>query len=292
MHRTLSTLVVFSLLSTPLFAAMKEDGNSPSVAPAKEKSPLEAIVPIETYPNGNAPMPRFSVDANWPSLPDTWLLGQVSGLSIDKYDHVWILQRPNSLGKFDTGLAATPQTALCCEPAPHVIRFTPHGEVATAWGGASHAPTVDGVNQWPVNVHGLYVDPNDSVWVAGNGEGDHVVANFNFDGKFIQQFGERGKTAGNADDTTLGNPSDVFYDPNANEVVISDGYINARMVAFDAKDKKASHIWGLTAISQQAQLAKALLISLKQRSRRPKALMLKTRCLATLCTALISHQTA
>ncbi|MAI37521.1 hypothetical protein [Alteromonas sp.] len=244
MHRTLSTLVVFSLLSTPLFAAMKEDGNSPSVAPAKEKSPLEAIVPIETYPNGNAPMPRFSVDANWPSLPDTWLLGQVSGLSIDKYDHVWILQRPNSLGKFDTGLAATPKTALCCEPAPHVIRFTPNGEVATAWGGASHAPTVDGVNQWPVNVHGLYVDPNDSVWIAGNGEGDHVVANFNFDGKFIQQFGERGKTAGNADDATLGNPSDVFYDPNTDEVVISDGYINARMVAFDAKDKKASHIWG------------------------------------------------
>ncbi|MHC6647303.1 beta-propeller fold lactonase family protein [Alteromonas sp. HB246098] len=202
------------------------------------------LVPMATFPIDNKPLPRFSVDASWPSLPETWMLGQVSGLSIDKYDHVWILQRPNSLGKTDTGLAATPSTAVCCEPAPHVIRFTPNGEVDKAWGGESNAPTIDGVNQWPVNVHGLFVDENDTVWLAGNGKDDHVSVGFTFDGEFVKGIGRRGQTNGNMDLVTLGNPADMFMDSDHNELVIADGYINARIASFDVEKERATHVLG------------------------------------------------
>lgn len=203
-----------------------------------------ALVNVATYPVSDKPMPRFKVDASWPTLPETWMLGQVSGLSVDQYDYVWILQRPNSLGRTDTGLAASPPTAVCCEPAPHVIRFSPKGKVDKAWGGPSNAPTVNGVNQWPVNVHGLYVDANDTVWVAGNGKDDHVVVNINFDGEFIKAIGERGATKGNMDKSTLGNPADMYLDATRNEVVVADGYINARIAAFDVKKQQATYILG------------------------------------------------
>lgn len=198
-----------------------------------------SLVDIATYPVAGKSMPRFKVDAGWPRLPETWILGQVPGLSVDQYDHVWILQRPNSLGRTETGLAASPPTALCCEPAPHVIRFTPAGIVDKAWGGESQAPSINGVNQWPANVHGLYVDDNDGVWIAGNGKGDHISASFTFDGEFIKSVGTRGETNGNMDRNTLGNPADMYLDVDHNELVVADGYINARIASFDVSSSNA-----------------------------------------------------
>jgi hypothetical protein len=235
MRTIITLLVVFSWFGFNAYA----NANSP-----KTVNSNIAPVPVATYLHSEKPVPRFSVDASWPTLPDTWILGQVSGLSVDKHDNIWILQRPNSLSKFDTGLTATPPTAVCCEAAPHVIRFSPDGKVATAWGGPEHAPVVEGVNQWPVNVHGLFVDDSDTVWIAGNGKDDHVVLNFDFEGKYLNALGTRGNTNGNFDNTTLGNPSDIFHDESRGEVVISDGYINARVASFNTETKRATHLWG------------------------------------------------
>ena len=222
--------------------------NLSSLVDAKESqiklSNDQSFVSIATYPESEGAMPRFAVDASWPTLPDTWLLGQVSGLSVDKNDNIWILQRPNSLGRMDTGLTSTPPSALCCEAAPHVIRFNKKGKVDKAWGGPKHAPTIDGVNQWPVLVHGLFVDENNTVWLAGNGKGDHVILNFDVDGKYISAIGKRGETNGNMDPELLGNPADIYHDIEHGEIVISDGYINARLASFNTENKKATHILG------------------------------------------------
>jgi hypothetical protein len=38
--------------------------------------------------------PRYEVDAAWPKpLPNSWLIGQVGGLAVDKHDHIWINQQ-------------------------------------------------------------------------------------------------------------------------------------------------------------------------------------------------------
>ena len=40
-------------------------------------------------------IPHFEVDPSWPKLPDKWVWGQVSSVSIDSQGHAWILQRPS-----------------------------------------------------------------------------------------------------------------------------------------------------------------------------------------------------
>ena len=44
----------------------------------------ETLVALESYPEPGAsrPMPTFKVDASWPDLPDTWIIGQVPGLAV------------------------------------------------------------------------------------------------------------------------------------------------------------------------------------------------------------------
>src|ERR1700736_2524094 len=47
-------------------------------------------------------VPQFLVDPFWPKpLPNNWLLGQVAGIRVDRFDHIWIVQRPGSLEKLD-----------------------------------------------------------------------------------------------------------------------------------------------------------------------------------------------
>lgn len=202
------------------------------------------LVDIEQYPEEGAshPIPQFSVDASWPTLPDTWLIGQVPGLAVDENDNVWILHRPNSLSRLDLGL--TNKMGKCCESAPHVVQFSPEGNVVNAWGGPEISPTIDGENQWPATVHGLFVDNDNTVWLGGNGEGDHVVLNFTQSGEFIRQFGLRGDTAGNLSESALGNPADIFHNVNTDALFIADGYINKRIMAFHTEDNSFNQFWG------------------------------------------------
>ena len=43
--------------------------------------------------------PQFKVDPFWPKpLPENWMLGQVSGIAVDKDDRIWIVHRPSPVG--------------------------------------------------------------------------------------------------------------------------------------------------------------------------------------------------
>src|SRR5258708_2559409 len=47
-------------------------------------------------------VPQFMVDPFWPkTLPNNWAFGQVAGIRVDRFDHIWVVQRPNSLTKRD-----------------------------------------------------------------------------------------------------------------------------------------------------------------------------------------------
>ena len=203
----------------------------------------------------DVPMPQFKVDTSWPKLPDDMILGQIPGLSIAQDDTVWVLTRPNSLGPTETGRDTSPPiTAACCTKPPHVLQFDQEGNLLRQWGGPALAPgestvtgsgrnrSEEGDEQWPANVHGLYVDKSDTVWIGGNGNGDHVVLNFTKDGEFIRQIGRRQSTQGNASQRFLGNPADIAADGDS--VLVADGYINKRIVAFGHNDLAFDRLWG------------------------------------------------
>ncbi|HCD1366842.1 NHL repeat-containing protein [Raoultella terrigena] len=213
-----------------------------SAQPTAQRAPVLVAVQENIVAPAGTKIPRFAVDAAWPQMPETMLWGEVSGVAVDSDDSVWLVHRPDSLTQTDNGLAQSPSIALCCRAAPPVVHFSSDGRFLGGFGNPESAPTIDGVNQWPISLHGISVDSDGTLWFAGIGRGDHVVVNYTRDGKFIRQIGRREQTGGNADDEHLGNPSDVSH--IGSRVIVADGYINRRFLGFDESSGKAFGIWG------------------------------------------------
>ncbi|HZZ92239.1 MAG TPA: hypothetical protein VFE23_06735 [Usitatibacter sp.] len=208
-------------------------------------------------PPGRPKAPTFQVVA-WPKMPlpnagdygtplvvststgkaKPWSTGEVAGTCIDARDHVFIVTRGN--------LVNSPET-LDSVPAAPVIEFDPEGNVVNAWGDR---------NVLPNGIHGCFVDYQDNIWIAGNGDG--IVQKYTHDGQhLLLQIGTRGvcdnppantcansgaNAAANQSKTLLNEPANMFVDPNPDpvngkrgSVYIADGYGNHRVVVFDAQ---------------------------------------------------------
>ena len=189
--------------------------------------------------------PTFEHDPSWPKpLPDKWRLGIVWGIAVDPRDHVWVLHAPDNYRDEieDEGKV----------PAPPVLEFDPEGNLVRAWGGrdqghpwfyrmdSQRLARVDD-HPHPVREHALNVDHKGNVWISGGG---HLVLKFSPDGEFLLQLGELGKTSGSNHPTHLGNPSNVDFDPRTNEVYVADGYLNKRVVVYDADTGEYKRHWG------------------------------------------------
>ncbi|WGF89591.1 hypothetical protein [Marinivivus vitaminiproducens] len=184
-------------------------------------------------------VPDFQVDPFWPKpLPNNWLLGQVSGVAVDKRDHIWIIQRPRTLSEREAGSVLEPPISKCCTPAPPVLVFDISGNLIRHWGGDG-----DGY-QWPANEHGIYVDDDDFVWVGGNGDHDDQILKFTLDGDFVMQIGRSGESRGNTDTENLHQPAGMIVDTEANEVYVADGYGNRRVIVFDSETGAFKRQWG------------------------------------------------
>ena len=177
--------------------------------------------------------PRMQVDPSWPKpLPHNWTLGEVSGIATDEHDHVWIIQRPT----------ANPTRPAPPVPAPPVIELDPDGNVVQSWGGPWHGagPRYD----WFTNEHGITVDPRGFVWLTGNGAEDGQILKFTRDGRFLLQIGHPGAKADSNDVTRLGRATQTRLDPATNELYVSDGYANHRIIVFDADTGAYKRHWG------------------------------------------------
>ena len=184
-------------------------------------------------------VPVFEVDAAWPkSLPNNWTFGEFSGVAVDSHDHIWINQRPRTLADDEKYLLATPPIGDCCRPGPSIMEFDQAGNFVQGWGGPGQG------YEWPENEHGVYVDDQDNVWVGGNGPKDNHILKFTKTGKFILQIGRLGQSKGSSDTANLNRPSKMFVNSKTNEVFVSDGYGNRRVVVFDATTGAYKRHWG------------------------------------------------
>jgi DNA-binding beta-propeller fold protein YncE len=235
--------------------------------------------------SAGATAPSFVVDAGWPKpLPHNWRLGQIGGIFVDHNDHIWVIHRPRSLTNDEAGALGVsgkdangnPIDALgrprpygrysaCCVPAPSVLEFDKQGNLLQAWGGPSDPGFLESKCRqqdgcfWPGREHGIYVDQNNFVYIAGNGTNFHgqfpwaatfgndsQVLKFTQDGKFVLQIGAAGAKGPNSDDTHGGIngtpepflPADMTVDPKTNHLYIADGYGNRRVLIVDAATGK------------------------------------------------------
>jgi DNA-binding beta-propeller fold protein YncE len=188
---------------------------------------------------GQTVAPRFAVDAAWPKpLPNRWILGQVSGIATDRHDRIWVVHRPRTLNERERAAEQNPPQAKCCIAAPPVLVFDGSGNLLFSWGGAGKG------YQWPESEHGIYVDAEDFVWLAGNGKADGQLLKFTPEGKFVLQIGSQGGASDSNSTSRLGSPADVAVDVAAREVYAADGYANRRVVVFDSQTGAYKRHWG------------------------------------------------
>ena len=197
----------------------------------------EIVNPAEAAKIGG--VPQFMVDPFWPKpLPNNWLLGQVAGIRVDRFDHIWVVQRPGSLSKRDLAAQQNPPQAKCCAAAPPVLVFDQSGNLIRSWGGPGQ-----GYN-WPKSEHSVYIDDNDFIWLAGNDKADGQLLKFTMDGKFVLQIGKPIDGADSNSTERLGSPADIAVDVAAKEVFAADGYTNRRVVVFDSETGAYKRHWG------------------------------------------------
>ena len=176
-------------------------------------------------------VPVFRVDPAWPKpLPNHWIVGVVVGVAVDGRDHAWIVHRPNSL--------EPNETRSFWHAAPPVLEFAPDGTLVSSWGGPGPG------FEWPQLEHGIYVDRQDNVWLGGAGDKDSQVLKFTRQGKFLLQIGHQGQGRGSNDTENLGAPANMVVDEAANELYVADGYVNHRVIVFDATTGAYKRHWG------------------------------------------------
>ena len=172
--------------------------------------------------------PRFEVDPMWPKpMPNHWVLGWVTGVTVDARDHVWIVHQANKLTPGEQfGDKNVPGS--CCFAAPPVLEFDQAGNLVGHWGGPG--PGYD----WLDSPHGINLDYKDNVWIAGNGKGASQILKFTRAGKFLLQIGRPNQKQDSNDTQNVNMATDVVVDPAANEAYVSDGYGNRRVIVYDA----------------------------------------------------------
>ena len=207
--------------------------------------------------------PVFVVDPFWPKpLPNHWVTGSTIGLSVDAQDRVWTIHRPNTVednfkaadimvgdarGRDDEALPGAPARSAsgppkpigaCCKVAPPVLVYDQAGNLVKSWGGPGQG------YDWPDSNHGITVDHEGHVWLAGNGAKDTQILKFDGAGKFIFQIGKHGVHNGSNDTENFWQPTKLWEDVSAGEMYIGDGYGNRRVIVVDVATGKYKRHWG------------------------------------------------
>jgi peptidylamidoglycolate lyase len=148
--------------------------------------------------HGGSGPAEFTVDPDWPALPEGFATGETAGVDVDSHGHVFVFHR----GQRHSVMALDPDD----------------GRKVASFG-----------DDFFVNAHGLEVDAQDNVWVTDTRR--HQVLKFSHDGELLLSVGEEG-VAG-LDATHFNQPTDVVVTPSG-EFYVSDGYGNSRVAKFSA----------------------------------------------------------
>ncbi|HEV8383242.1 MAG TPA: peptidyl-alpha-hydroxyglycine alpha-amidating lyase family protein [Candidatus Acidoferrales bacterium] len=156
------------------------------------------------------PRLSYSAVADFFVLPAGANFGEAAGVAVNSKGHVYVFHRGER----------------------PLMEFDANGKFIRALG--------EGLFTTP---HGVRVDAQDNLWTTD--VGSHVVLKLSPDGRVLMVLGRKG-VAGedipNTGITLFNKPSDVAFD-RAENIYVSDGYGNSRVVKFD-KNGKFLTTWG------------------------------------------------
>jgi len=185
--------------------------------------------------------PVYKVDPFWPKpLPNKWSMQQVVDIEIDAQDHVWMINRPDPKPD-EMGATAKPPRAECCALGPEIMEFDTDGNLLKSWSGA-------GVPGWPARLQSLNVDRAGNIWVSGTAAGDSIIK-LSSDGKPLWDFGHRVAKGekpqqNNQQTDTLNGIGAFALDEDAHEIYVADGFVNKRILVYDADTGAYKRGWG------------------------------------------------
>ena len=192
-------------------------------------------------------IPTFKYDGAWPKLPlpNQWTFEGITGLTVDKDDVVWVLERP---GDFDDDpifhrkevtenyASLNPPTAMCCKKPPAVLAFDQAGNLVQHW---------DVENQ--DGLHLILADKGGNIWV-----GTDTMRKFSKEGKLlaaIQRAPEpvgqikAGQYPGDTPMVIGGIEGGQFLESDR-ELFVTDNYLRGRVLVFDMDTMKFKRGWG------------------------------------------------
>ncbi len=186
--------------------------------------------------------PQWKVDPFWPKpLPNKWSTQQIVDISVDKNDHIWMINRDEPKPD-ELGASTTPPRAECCVLGPEIIEFAQDGTVLRSWGKKEYVPG------WPKHLQSMIVDPEGNVWISGTEPGDSIQK-FDGNGKLLWDFGHRWpkdtpiKQDNQRTDLLMG-IEDFELDYANKEIYVNDGARNKRILVFDMNTGAFKRGWG------------------------------------------------
>ena len=158
---------------------------------------------------GNDKMTYEVSGENWGNIPEGWFYKEATSVAVDSSDNVFVFNRGNH---------------------PMIV-FDKHGEVIRSWG--------EGVF---TNPHGVTVAPDDTLWLVDNAT--HSIRRFTQEGKHLDTLAEEHGQAPLMSGSPVNGPTRVAIDPRNGEILVADGYGNARVHRYSADGRKLLTSWG------------------------------------------------
>ena len=159
----------------------------------------------------------YTVDNNWPALPDGLSLGQAAGVEVDAHGHVFVFHRGSN----------SPGSTTRMKEDAVVILDSNTGQLVDSWGAGKF-----------VIPHGIEIDSEGYIWLADVGL--HQVFKFSHDGELLLTLGEAGVSGNDAEHFNM--PTDIAVLSDGT-FYVTDGYGNNRVMVFSAAGV-LKDIWG------------------------------------------------
>jgi len=138
---------------------------------------------------------HYEADQQWAQLPDGWSFIEVSGVTVDSSDNVYVM----------------------CRGEHPIIVFDQNGRFLRSFGEG----------EFNRRAHGIHASPDDFIYTVNDDQ--HCIKKYTTDGKLVATIGTEHQPAEKWSGHPFNRPTNMAVSPTSGDVYVTDGYGNARV---------------------------------------------------------------